>query len=123
MAGNKVYVQVKTARNPTKEYTPNDGSRLPNFGLYAMSEAIISGEANRARYIVFTTGKGLHFSMDKMSRGMFEVVAFSDIKKLMNNDIVFLNKLRISVGLKPMTMPQATVDPEFAMIKDELENS
>ena len=66
-----VYLQVKGTMNRNKEYTPNDGSRLPNFATNAMSDAIRSGHAYQARYILFTTGKGIHFSLEKMLRSTF----------------------------------------------------
>jgi hypothetical protein len=111
----KVYIQVKTTLNPNKEYKPNDGSRLPNFGMNAMSDSIKTGSAYNARYLVFTTGKGLHFAMDKMSNNMMECIGYSKITRLMDRDTGFFNRLRLSVGLAPITLPDV-VDSESPMI-------
>lgn len=110
-----VFIQVKGTMNPRKEYRPNDGSRLPNFGCNAFSQAIKSGYSYQARYILFTTGRGLHHSMDSMFNGMVEVVNRRKIEILMNNDTVFLNRLRTSVGLPEVTVELAECDAEFVL--------
>jgi hypothetical protein len=120
--GSPVYIQVKATMNKTKEYKPNDGSRLPNFGMNAMSSAIRAGQAYQGRYIVFTTGAGLHYALDKMSNGMLEVVGYKKIKALMNDDTVFLNRLRTSVGLAEYPVTLSTIDPESTLIRAELDN-
>jgi hypothetical protein len=112
--GSLVFIQVKASMNPTKEYSPNDGARIPNFFTYALSEAIINGEAYQARYIIFTTGKGFHYSMDKMSHRMAEVIGIHEIKRFMDGDWAFLNYLRSQVaGLAPLQIPSSQKDNEY----------
>ena len=98
-AGAKVYLQVKGTDNHNKEHYANDGSRLPNFTTHAMSSAIKAGTAYKSRYILFTTAKGVYYTLDKMWNGMVEVVAIKEINKLAKGNMVFLNTLRMSVGL------------------------
>ena len=119
--GSPVYLQVKGTMNKTKVYTANDGSRLPNFGTNAMSDAIKTGYAFQARYIVFTTGDSIHYTLDSMSNGMLEIVCYKDIKACIDMDWVFLNRLRSSVGLTEVAMGPCDIDPEAAMIRAELE--
>jgi len=121
VVGSPVFVQVKGTMNSTKEYTANDGSRLPNFATNAMSEAIRGGHAYQARYILFTTGLGIHFSLDEMTNHMFEIINFKKIKFLMDKDMVFLNRLRTSVNLPEFPVNLASKDPEAQMIHLEIE--
>ena len=118
--GSPVYIQVKGTMNKTKEYTPNDGSRLPNFGLNALAEATVGGYSYQARYLIFTTGSGLHHSLEKMSKGLFEVINHKKIRLLMDKDTVFLNKLRASVGLIEYPVNLSEIDPESSIIKSEI---
>jgi hypothetical protein len=111
--GSVVFIQVKASMNPTKEYTPNDGSRLPNFFTSSMAESIEKGQAYQARYVIFTTGKGLHYSMNKMSHSMAEVIGIQEIKSRMNNDWAFLNYLREKARLAPFAIPQPEQDAEY----------
>lgn len=110
--GSPVYIQVKGTLNPTKEHTANDGSRLPNFFMNAYSTAIQTKCAYQARYIVFTTGKGLHYRLEDMCNHLVEVINFKKITKLVNGDHQFLNILRESVGLESFELPQFEGDPE-----------
>ena len=112
---SKIYIQVKGTLNRTKEYRPNDGSRLPNFGMNAMSASIVEGVSYQARYVVFTTGKGLHYSMEKMCHKLIEVIAYNDIK-IMDNDTVFLNVLRSAAGLSLLPVAAHKMDAEAEFI-------
>lgn len=116
-----VFIQVKGTMNPRKEYSPNDGNRLPNFGCNAFATAIRSGYAYQARYILFTTGKGLHFTMDEMYRNMVEVISRKQIKALMDDDTVFLNRLRASVGLAEVQLKRSKQDHEARLIQREFD--
>jgi hypothetical protein len=118
--GSPVYLQVKGTMNKTKEYTPNDGSRLPNFCTNAMSDAIRQGKAYQARYIIFTTGKSVHYSLDKMSNDMLEVVNYKIINGLLKDDYVFLNLLRSSVGLTEFPLDTSALDPEAELVRAEI---
>ena len=116
-AGSPVYIQVKGTMNKTKVYKANDGSRIPNFGLNAMSEAIKTGRPQQARYIVFITGKELHYTLEsKMANGLFEVIAYNEISKRIKNNTVFLNRLRASVNLPEHPVELAPMDPISAAI-------
>jgi hypothetical protein len=120
LKGAPVYIQVKGTMNNKKEYKPNDGSRLPNFGMNAMSSAIKEGRAYQARYIVVTTGKGFHYSLEKMSNSLLEVIAYKQLSATINRDTVFLNRLRNSVGLTTFPVIESKVDAEAAVIHDEI---
>ncbi len=108
-----VYLQVKGTLNPRKEYSPNDGSRLPNFGCNAMATALKTGYAYQSRFLLFTTGKGISYTLDKMFMGLIEVIARKQISKLMDNNAVFLNQMRVSVGLPPVPIASSAPDSEF----------
>jgi hypothetical protein len=88
--------------------------------MNAMSSAIIGGKAYQARYIVFTTGAGLHYSLDKMSNNLLEVIGYRKIRALVNDDMVFLNILRDSVGLVSFPATISRVDPEYTIIQREI---
>lgn len=115
-----VYIQVKGTLNKAKIYCANDGSRLPNFGLHAMSGAITSGHDWDSRYVIFTTGKDIHYTLDKMARGLFEVINYSKIKSLMNGDTVFLNRLRQSVGLLEIPVTVCPPNAKFLAVQSEI---
>lgn len=117
--GTPVYLQVKATTNSTKEYQPNDGSRLPNFGMNAMSTAIVTGKAYQGRYVVFTTGRGLHWTLDKMSNGLLEVINYEKIKPLVNGSVTFLNRMRVAVGLDELPIEAAEADPEWILMQEE----
>lgn len=112
--GSPVFVQVKGTLNFNKEYTPNDGARLPNFTTNAMSSAIKQGTAYQSRYILFMTGKGVHFSLNKMWNDLVEVIGINDINKLANNNQLFLNACRQRVDLDPLPIYPANIDAEAA---------
>lgn len=92
--GNPVYIQTKGTLNPRKEFTTNDGARLPNFFMNAQSKAIASGTAYSARYILFTTGKGIHWKLNQNSGELCEVVNYGAIKKLVDGNVLFWNTMR-----------------------------
>jgi hypothetical protein len=112
--GSPVHIQVKTTMNNNKVFTANDGARLPNFMMHAMATAISTGMAYKTRYILFTTGKGVHHVFDDMSRGLMEVIAYKDIDRLTRGDYEFLNQMRDAVGLGPIKAPVAKMDDEAA---------
>ena len=111
--GNTVYIQVKGTLNSSKLYTANDGNRIPNFTTNALSSAIKGGEAYKARYILWTTGRGLHHSLEEMSNGFMEIIDYNTISKSVENDIEFWNELRAAVGLTDLARSAILQDPEF----------
>lgn len=112
--GSPCFLQVKGTLDPTKEFKTNDGSRLANFMMNALSTAVVTGAAYHARYIVITSGKGLHYKLDNNSNKLMEVIGYAEISKLMNGNVSFLNALRESVGLKALPLPPAEMDAEAA---------
>jgi hypothetical protein len=111
--GAPVYIQTKGTLDPRKEFTTNDGARLPNFFMNAQSKAINSGAAYSARYILFTTGKGIHWKLNENSGELCEVVNFTAIKKLVDGNVVFWNTMRAKAGA-PEQKFDSPVDPEAA---------
>lgn len=110
--GYPVEIQVKATLNPTKEYKTNDGSRLANFMMNAMSTAIINGFAYNTRYILFTSGRGLHYKLAENSNGLMEIINYNNIIKLFDDDWEFLNHIRRSVGLDEHDLPELEMDLE-----------
>jgi hypothetical protein len=110
--GDKVYIQVKGTFNANKTYKANDGSRIPNFAANAMSNAIVNGLAYRSRYVLFTTGKDIHHTLNDMTHGLIEVINFKKISKLMDDNIFFLNYLRSQVSLTQLDVPEPSMDEE-----------
>ena len=105
-----VYIQTKGTLDPRKEFTTNDGARLPNFYMNAQAQALEEGAAYTARYILFTTGKGLHYKLDANSGGLTEVVGFSEIKRHVDGNVTFWNALRKKAGIKEQKV-KSPVDP------------
>lgn len=98
-----VYIQVKGTLNSKKIYYANDGSRITNFGTTAMIRAVAERRAYQTRLILFTTGAGVYYTLkDKMFAGFLEVIAYQDIKPRVDNNLIFLNHMRESVGLSPL---------------------
>lgn len=95
-----VFIQTKGTLRKDKMFTANDGSRIPNFMTYAQSQARIQGFAYQTRYILFTTGKGIHYRLDQMSGNSIEVINFNKIAKLIDGNEVFFNQMREALGVK-----------------------
>lgn len=112
--GGKVYIQVKGTLNFSKEHMANDGSRLPNFTTNAMSSAIKNGTAYSTRYILFTTGIGVHYRLKQMWNDMVEIISINEIEQLAKKNVLFLNVLRERVGLEPLPILTASLDAEAA---------
>jgi hypothetical protein len=121
--GNDVFIQVKGTRNATKVYTANDGSRIPNFTTNAFSTAIKTGQAYKARYILFTTGKDLHYTLNSMSGEMIEVINHDSIKRAVAGDEHFWNEFRLEVGVGPKDLPPPKLDPEFEFMAATIDES
>jgi hypothetical protein len=118
-SGSDIFIQVKGTLNPTKIYTANDGARLPNFGMNAMSAAITRDQAYQARYIVFTTGGGLHYTFEKMCHGLIELIAYRDINKMTKDNYDFWNEWREAVGLEPLAIPTPPADEDAAFNRSQ----
>jgi hypothetical protein len=89
-----VFIQTKGTLDPRKEFTTNDGARLPNFFMNAQAQALERGCAYTARYILFTTGKGIHWKLENNSGGLAEIVNFREISKHVDNNTLFWNAMR-----------------------------
>ena len=111
-----VYIQTKGTLDPRKEFTTNDGARLPNFFMNAQAQALEEGAAYTARYILFTTGKGIHWRLDNNSGGMAEVINFREISKNVDGNVVFWNALRKKAGVKQQKVTR-TIDPNAHLNK------
>ena len=121
--GGPVYIQVKGTMNYNKEHMANDGSRLPNFTTNAMSSAIKNGTAYYTRYVLFTTAKGIHYRLKEMWNDMVEVIDIHKIAQLADNNQLFLNAMRIRVGLEPHSFVAPPIDQEamFNLLESEID--
>ena len=97
----------------------NDGSRIMNFYANAQGRARMLGEAYKARFVLFTTGKGLHYKLEKNTFSEIEVINYNAIDKRINNNPFFWNVLYAKLGLPeiPINSPK---DPEFVSKEDQL---
>lgn len=118
--GNHVYIQVKGTLNPTKEFMTNDGSRIMNFYANAQGRSRMMGEAYKARFMLFTTGKGLHYKLEANTFDEIEVINFSMIDKKINGDPFFWNAFFVKMGL-PAIPIEFVKDPEYLSLEAELE--
>jgi hypothetical protein len=119
--GGRVYIQVKGTTNHNKEHQANDGSRLPNFATHAMSSAISGAAAYSSRYVLFTTGKGVHYKLKAMWCNLVEVIGIHDIDKLASKNVEFLNRLRDRVGLNKIEYiaPEMDAEAEYNLTQFE----
>lgn len=119
--GSPVYIQVKATFNATKEFMTNDGSRIMNFFANAQGEAGRQGMYYQARYVLVTSGKGLHYKLDKNTQKAIEVLNYTKIGKLVNDNPLFWNAFRARLGLSELAFvsrkdPEAEcLDAEFAL--------
>lgn len=105
--GSKVFIQTKFARNPRKEFKTNDGSRLPNFFAAAYDQAIEERITQSCRWIVVTTGKGIHWAMKKNMAKRIEVINRETMSARVDGNEVFWNKMREAAGVaqKAINLP------------------
>ena len=54
--------------------------------------ARLNGCAYSTRYILFTTGKGLHWKLEQNTCDDIEVVNYQKISKKIDNNIIFWNE-------------------------------
>jgi hypothetical protein len=118
--GNHIYVQIKGVLNPTKEFMTNDGSRIMNFYANAQGRARMMGEAYKARFVLFTTGKGLHYKLENNTFQEIEVINFNTIEKRINGNPFFWNALFNKLSL-PEIVIEFPKDPEWLSNKDQFE--
>jgi hypothetical protein len=119
-AGSPIYIQVKTTNNSTKIYTTNDGSNIMNFFGHAQALARAQGCSLSARYILFTTGKGIGLQLEQNTLKMIQVISHNDITRRVDNNRVFWNKMRERFGLPILDMPAPPMDPEYKSILEEI---
>ncbi len=120
-SNSPVYLQVKGTLNSAKVYKANDGSRLTNFVSNATTHATKSGQAYQARYLLFTTGAGIHHVLDAMTNGFIEVIDYKKIKQLTRKDHVFWSAFREAVGLAPLALDAVTLDPDYIAVSQRLD--
>jgi len=119
-SGNHIYIQVKGTLNPTKEFMTNDGSRIMNFYANAQGRSRMLGEAYSARFVLFTTGKGLHYKLEKNTYSEIEIVNYSAIERRINNNPFFWNALYVKLGLPEIAI-EFPKDPEFVSKEEQLD--
>ena len=120
--GNMVYVQIKGALNPVKEFTTNDGSRIMNFYGNSQGHARMLGQGNRARFVLFTTAKGLHYKLDNNTFNEIEVVHFNTISKKVDKNPVFWNAFFEKLGINTVKV-EGPHDPDYDSIMKEVDIS
>jgi len=118
--GNRIYVQIKGSLNPIKEFKTNDGSRVMNFYGNSQGHARMIGEGNRARFILFTTAKGLHHKLENNTFKEIEVINFEKIRKKIDNNPFFWSALFEKLGLDKVDI-KGPKDPEFESIQKEID--
>ena len=117
--GNRIYIQIKGVLNPAKEFMTNDGSRIMNFYANAQGHCRMMGEANSARFVLFTTGKGLHYKLEKNTFKEIEVINYNAIDKRIKDNPFFWNALYTKLGL-PEIRIVGPKDPEFVSMEEQL---
>lgn len=119
--GSPVYIQVKATRKRDKMFEANDGSRLPNFMTNAQMTAMKAKKSYQARYVLFTTGKGVYHTLEEMSGKLMEVINYELIKTHMKNNVVFLNILRKAAGLTEFPLLDSPIDQDAPIFEEEQE--
>lgn len=85
--GDPIYIQDKTTGKHASRHEMNDGSRVMNFVGSAAMHAIASERdgngtvATNARFILWTTAKGVHRTLERRMHGMVEVVGCERISR------------------------------------------
>jgi len=119
LPGNNVYIQVKGSLNPVKLFMTNDGSRVMNFYGNAQGHARMLGQGNRARFLLFTTAKDLHYKLKKNTYEEIDVIGYDKIKKKIDNNPFVWNAFFKKLGLPEIEITGPR-DPEFDSISAEL---
>ena len=94
-SGSPVYIQDKTTHDFEKVYRTNDRSRIMNFVASAAMDAIVQGTAHEARFILWTTGKGIHSVLDRNTARRIEVVGYDKVTDLVNDHDEFWNSVAV----------------------------
>lgn len=114
-----VFIQTKGVTNPKYIFKTNDGARLPNFFMNARAKATKTGHAYQARYVLFTTGKGIHHVLDNNSGNVLEVIGYKKIKSFVDNNVAFWDRMRSKMGVdQQLTSVLSSPDVEFELIED-----
>jgi len=122
--GSPVYFQDKATENWVKKFMTNDGSRIMNYIGYAQADAFRRKAAYQARYLLFTSGQGLHWKLKENTCDIIEVIDGKHIGDKSNGDQVFWNELRRHLGLSPLLV-ETPIDAEARIIEaanKELDN-
>lgn len=116
--GSPVYIQTKGTLNPRKEFKTNDGARLPNFFMAAQAEAMNEGYAYQARYVLFTTGKGLHYKLNENSGKICEVINYNTIRKYVDGNVEFWNTMRRKMSISEQSY-KVEIDVEAGLVAED----
>lgn len=114
-----VYLQIKTALNPMKEFSTNDGSRIMNFYGNANGMAKLDGKSATARFVLVTTGKGLHYKLNQNTQGEIEVINFKDLSKAADGNDIFWTLVHKRLGI-PAPVFRVEPDPEFVVATEDM---
>lgn len=109
--GSPIYIQTKMPDRKDKEHQANDGSRLPNFGLHALATTVRASAGKQARFIVVTFGKGIHYTLDNMACGLFEIINYDEMAKHADGNLVFWNRLREKFDI-PVKRTELLIDED-----------
>lgn len=116
-----VFIQTKGTMNVKKVFKTNDGSRLPNFFMNAFSQARKNGCAYQARYVLFTTGKSIHHTLDNNSGNVCEVINYNKICSFVDGNVDFWNKMRSKMGVDLQGDPNhSPKDTDYLLIQDKI---
>jgi hypothetical protein len=89
--GSPVFIQVKGTTNKEYEFTANDEHHVTNFVAYAATHVINTNHAYQSRFLLFTTGAGLHYSLKLSTNNLIEVINYNQIRACMDGDYNFIN--------------------------------
>ena len=99
--GEKSVIQVKYRSNVLSELSTNKDSlaNLITDGMMAHGVVADMGNAKNFRHFVFTTATGLNFYTDQeMFKNKVKCFGYDDFRCLLDNNIIFWNKVREIVG-------------------------
>jgi hypothetical protein len=119
--GAPVFIQMKYVEKSSYEFTANDEYGITNFITHASMRALVERVAYKARKILFTTAKGIHFNLNEMCFGCVEVVNGDMIKKKVKDNFGFLNMLREKNGLAPISVASCEIDFEAYQLREGVE--
>jgi len=95
--GEKCVVQIKYRKNTTVELSSNYDclANLITDGMLSHNVVADMNDKNNFKHFVFTTSIGLNFYTDiEMFKSKVKCFGYNDFKSLLDNNIIFWNKVR-----------------------------